>query len=98
MFNESVKKRVKRIERMVESLAMSMEKSRFREYIEYTMDTKRMLRNSFFVGIARGIGSAIGFTLLGALLMYFLKQLAQSSLPILGDLIADLMDIVESKR
>lgn len=96
--NNDLKKRIERIEQRLMLLTQNMEKSRFREYIEYAADTKRMLRNSFLIGIARGIGSAIGFTLLGALLIYILRGIAESSLPIIGDFIAELMDIVDSKR
>ena len=95
---KSLKKRIERIEQRLMLLTQNMEKSRFREYIEYAADTKRMLRNSFLIRIARGIGSAIGFTLLGALLIYILRGIAESSLPIIGDFIAELMDIVDSKR
>jgi len=98
MNSKHLKSQMERMETQLLRLARNFEKSRFREYIEYAADTKRMLRNSFFIGIARGVGSAIGFSLLGALLIYILRGIAQSSLPVIGDFIADLMDIVESKR
>ena len=98
MNTKYLKNRIESIEAHLLRLVRNLEKSRFCEYVEYAADTKRMLRNSFLIGIARGIGSAIGFSLLGALLIYALRSLAQSSLPVIGDFIADLMDIVESKR
>lgn len=98
MLGRSVKRMLAGIEHRVDELASSLDKSRYREYLEYAADTRRMLKNSFLIGIARGIGSGIGFTLMAALVIYILQKLASSSLPILGDFIADLLDIVESKR
>lgn len=90
--------RLKRLEERLDSLATSLEKARFHEYLEYIANRKRMLWTNFLLGLARGIGMAIGFTLLGALVIYILRRIAASSLPVLGDFIAQLMDIVESKR
>ncbi|MEL7607915.1 MAG: DUF5665 domain-containing protein [Bacillota bacterium] len=98
MLNGFHKLRLKRIEERLENLVSSLEKARFHEYLEYIANRKRMLWTNFLMGLARGIGMAIGFTLLGALVIYILRQIAASSLPVLGDFIAKLMDIVESKR
>ena len=91
------KQQFKRLEKRLDGLAFNLERSRFLEYIEYMQDRKRILRNSFFMGIARGLGSAIGFTLLGAILFYILQRLAQSSISILGEFVAQIVQIVESK-
>ncbi len=98
MTGKSVKNVLKRIEASVDELAFTMEKTRFREYLEYAADTKRLMKNSLLAGFARGIGSGIGFTLMVALLIYFLQLLAKSNLPIIADFIAELLDIVESRR
>ena len=92
------KPRLRRIEERLDRLASSLEKARFHDYLQYVSNRKRMLWTSFLTGLARGIGMAIGFTILGALLIYILRQIAGSSLPILGDFIAKLLAIVESKR
>jgi hypothetical protein len=46
-------------------------------------------------GMARGLGMAIGFTLLGALLVYVLQRSVLQNLPIIGRVIAELVKIVE---
>ncbi|MDD3921123.1 MAG: DUF5665 domain-containing protein [Eubacteriales bacterium] len=88
---------LKRLERKLDDIMFNMERSRFKEYVEYIHDRKRMLKNAFLFGIARGLGTAVGFTLLGALLIYLLRILAESSIPILGDFIARIIEIVETK-
>ena len=47
-------------------------------------------------GAARGIGFSIGFTVLGALLLYVLQSIALANLPIIGKFLAELVRIVES--
>lgn len=47
-------------------------------------------------GAARGIGFSIGFTVLGALLLYILQSIALANLPIIGRFLAELVRIVES--
>jgi len=97
MTNNEQNKIMERLERKLDSVLGNLEKSRFRDYIEYVNDRKRLLKNTFLLGIVRGLGSAIGFTILGALLWYVLQALAQSSIPLLGDLLAELVRIVKER-
>ncbi|MGI6607042.1 MAG: DUF5665 domain-containing protein [Peptococcia bacterium] len=82
------------LEGRVKELALAMEKMKFAEYVEYINDTKRMLVTNFLAGIARGLGMAIGFTILGALLLYLLRQLVVLNLPLIGDFIAQIVELV----
>lgn len=78
----------------MKELALAMEKMKIAEYVEYINDTKRMLVTNFLAGIARGLGMAIGFTILGALLLYLLRQLVVLNLPLIGDFIAQIVELV----
>jgi hypothetical protein len=82
------------LEGRVKELALAMEKMKIAEYVEYINDTKRMLVTNFLAGIARGLGMAIGFTILGALLLYLLRQLVVLNLPLIGDFIAQIVELV----
>ena len=53
-----------------------------------------LLRNSVS-GIAKGIG--IGFTILAAILLIILQKIVTLNIPVIGDYIADIIKIVESK-
>jgi len=86
-----------RLERKLDEVIGNLEKSRFLEYVEYMQDRKRILRNSFLLGIARGVGSVIGFTILGAILWSILKSVAESSIPLLGEFISEIVHFVESR-
>jgi len=73
----------------------NLEKAQFLQFIEYTQNRKRMFWNSVLLGIARGLGAAIGFSILGALLWYVLQEAARSSIPILGEFVSEIVKIVE---
>lgn len=88
---------IKTIEQKVDRLAYSMEKSGIEDYLEYRRSPRKMLKANFLSGLARGFGMAIGFTLLGALVIYLLQKVALQSLPIIGDFIADIVHIVQNK-
>ncbi len=86
-----------RLERKIEELGLAMEKMKLAEYIELLRQPTRLLYLNFLAGIARGLGMAIGFALLGALLIYILRRLAILNLPLIGSFIAELVKIVQSQ-
>ena len=51
----------------------------------------------FLSGIVRGVGFSVGFTVLGALLLYILRNIALANLPVIGEFLAELVRIVEQK-
>lgn len=55
------------------------------------------MATQFLAGLARGLGMAIGFTLLGAALTLLLYDLASRNLPVIGDFLARLVDMVLRK-
>jgi hypothetical protein len=79
----------------INNFARTLEKMRFAEYLEYLGDIRKMLIINFLAGLVRGFGMAVGFTLLGALALYFLTRLANENLPIIGDFIAEIVKIVQ---
>lgn len=80
--------------RRVEQLALAMEKMKIAEYVEYINDTRKMLAVNFMAGVARGLGMAVGFTILGALVIYMLQKLVLLNLPLIGDFIANIVRLV----
>lgn len=56
---------------------------------------KKLIWMNFLVGLARGLGMAIGFTLLGAAVLYVLKFIVKLNLPLIGQFIAEMVKIVQ---
>ncbi len=81
----------------VEELSRDMEKFNLAEYMNMLNDPRRFLIINLLAGVARGFGIALGFTLLGALFIWFMQRLVILNLPIIGDFIADLVKIVQQQ-
>ena len=66
-----------------------------RDYLYYLSDTKRIIINNFLAGLFKGVGSAIGFLLISGLLIYILTLLASRNLPVIGDLLQEIVDFIK---
>lgn len=81
--------------RQLEKYVDTMERLRLSEYIRYVDDRRRMFWSNFWGGIARGVGMAVGFTILGAVLVIVLQDLARRNLPLIGDVLAEILKVVQ---
>lgn len=79
----------------VERLALALERARIGDYVQLTRDPLRLVYVSFVSGVARGLGLALGFTVLGAIVIYVLQRVVALNLPVIGQIIADLIQIVQ---
>lgn len=74
-----------------------LERLRLPEYIRYIENRRRFMLMQFLGGVARGLGMAVGFTILGAVLVLVLQGLAQRNLPVIGDFLAEIVTIVQRR-
>lgn len=86
-----------RLEKKVRDLSYVMERIHMDEYIRYLNNTKRIVYINIISGLSRGVGTAIGFTVITAIILIVVRNLAMQNLPLIGDFIAELVKIVESK-
>lgn len=75
----------------------ALERLRLPEYLRYLDDRKRFIRTQVTAGILRGIGMAIGFTILGAVIVLVLQRLAQQNLPLIGDFLVQVVELVQKR-
>lgn len=75
----------------------AMERLRLADYVRYVDDRRRLVRTSFLSGVARGLGMAVGFTILGAMLVLALQDLARRNLPLISDFLAQIVGVVQTK-
>lgn len=87
----------KRLNKNLQKLNYSLEKSNIFELMELLGNKRKMFVRNFIAGISKGIGIGIGFTLLSAILIIILQKIVTLNLPIIGGYISDIVDIVESK-
>lgn len=84
------------IRRYLERLTLIIERSRIREYMMLTDSKRRLFTINFIAGLGKGFGQAIGLSILAAFVFYLLSK--SVDLPVIGEHIARLMDIVDEYR
>ncbi len=86
----------KKILRKVEELSKQVQGITLAEYVEMIRSPRRMIIINFLSGLARGLGVAIGATVLGAMFLVILFRLGQMNLPLIGAFIARIIKIVQT--
>lgn len=61
-------------ERICKELVYALERTNIREYSSLLCNTRRFMLTSFLAGIFRGLGTAIGFSVLGAIALMILGK------------------------
>ena len=84
--------------KQLERLVNRLEALRVADYMELLERPGRLIFTNFVAGIARGLGIAIGASLVFALLLSFLKQLILLNIPGIGGVVAEIIQIVETRN
>jgi len=82
--------------RKMESLSKKMDNMRVAEYVAMINRPGRLIFMNFLLGLVRGFGMGIGFTFLLGILIYLMRGWV--NLPVIGRIIANLLDIIENYR
>lgn len=83
------------LDERLERFIAAAERMRLDEYVRFESDRRRRLRDAFFQGVARGLGIMVGFTVLGALVLFILQDLAKRNLPLISDFLAQVVTLVQ---
>jgi len=76
----------------VSKLARNMERAKIEEYVTSLKKPWKILTLNFGIGIARGLGVAIGMTIIFAVIMYMISKMV--NLPLIGEFVARIVEIV----
>lgn len=82
----------------VETLNKTLQKSNISELSYILGSRKQIFIRNFMAGISRGVGIGIGITVISAIIIYFLQNLIKLNIPVIGDYLTDLIQIVEAKK
>lgn len=82
----------------MERIAIFLERSKLNSYVEMMGKPLRWMLLNLWGGIGRGIGMAIGFTILGAVVFIFLQKIVMLNLPVISNFFAEILDMVQSYR
>ena len=63
--------------------------------LEQMNDRRQRLLSAFLSGVLRGIGTMIGFAVLGTALLWLLQSIARANLPLISDFLAQVVTMVK---
>lgn len=73
----------------------SLERAQIADYVQLLNTPKRLIYLNLLAGLFRGVGMAIGFTLLTAMIIYILTRSFVANLPVIGDFLGELVWIIQ---
>ena len=88
----------KKINRKIDKINIMLEISNIIELSYIIGNKKEILKRNLIAGISRGVGIGIGITIITSFIVYLLRRLIMLNIPVIGDYIADIVEIVEKGR
>jgi hypothetical protein len=88
-------RRLRSLEDTVQRISDSLERAKIAEYVDLLNHPWRLIHLNLIAGLARGVGLAVGFTLLGAMLIYVLTRRFVLDLPLIGNFLGELVWIIQ---
>ena len=95
---KKLKKENKKLDRNIDRLIEILEKSNMSDLSEIMGNKKELIKRNIIAGVSRGIGIGIGVTIITAILVLFLRHLVTLNIPVIGQYISDIVEIVEKSR
>lgn len=92
------KSKLEKLMKSIDDLNYVLIKNRFIDLSEILGNRKELIIRNLISGISKGIGIGIGFTLLTAILVIILQKIVTLNIPVIGDYISDIVDIVENNK
>jgi hypothetical protein len=88
---------LKAINDKINKMAKDMEHTTIADYIQLLNSPKKLIWTNFVAGISRGVGFAIGFTIIASTIVVVLQVMIQWNLPIVGHFISRLVELVNEQ-
>lgn len=92
------KEKINILSKSIENLNKVLQEGNFIELTYLLGNKKEMFIRNFLAGISRGIGIGIGVTIITAILVILLQKIVMLNIPIIGEYIADIVEIVQRSR
>ena len=86
------------LQKSIDKLTEILQNINIHDLIYILGSKKEIIRRNLLAGIARGIGGGIGFTIITAIIIYFLQKIVRLNIPIIGEYINDIINIVQKSK
>lgn len=83
------------LNKSIDKLNKTLEESNFIELSYLIGNKKELITRNFIAGISKGIGIGIGVTIITAILIMILQKIVTLNIPVIGEYVADIVEIVE---
>lgn len=88
----------KKLDKKIDELNNNFEKSNLVE-LSYILGSKsEITKRNLLAGVSKGVGIGIGFTLITAIILVILQRIVTLNIPVIGEYIGDIIDIIERSR
>ncbi len=85
----------KKLSQNIDKLNKILEEKNMQELIYILGNKKEIVKRNLYAGISRGVGIGIGVTIITAILIILLQRMVTLNIPIIGEYIAQIVEIVE---
>ena len=92
------KSKFEKLMKNIDKLNFTLTKNNLIDLAEILGNRKELLIRNLIAGMAKGIGIGIGFSLLTAVLIIILQKIVTLNIPVIGDYIGDIVEIVDRNR
>ena len=97
-FNKIKNKKIDMLNNSINNLIEAFQKSNIEEWTYIFGSKKEIIKRNVIAGIFRGLGIGIGVTIITAILIILLQRIVALNIPIIGEYIADIVEIVQRSR
>lgn len=94
MMSSSDKDPFDHLQRLVDRL----EAMRIADYLELLEKPRRLIATNFLAGMARGLGFAIGTTIVFAIVVEVLRRIILINIPLLSDYLVEIIRMIEHSK
>lgn len=86
------------LNKSIQSLSKTLQEGNLIEWSYILGNKKEIIKRNLIAGIFRGVGIGIGVTIITAILVILLQKIVTLNIPVIGEYIADIVEIVERSR
>ena len=86
------------LNKKLDEVAQAIKKSNLEEIANIMGNKKQIIIRNFLAGISRGVGIGLGVTIITALLVKLLQKIVTLNIPVIGEFVLDIIDIVRQER
>ena len=97
-FNRIKSKKIEILNTSINNLIETFQKSNIEEWTYIFGSKKEIIKRNLIAGIFRGVGIGIGVTIITAVLIILLQRIVALNIPVIGEYIADIVEIVQKSR